>query len=116
MLCIRNNMANNTNRGDEKMGIANKFFFQDESGAIRLNINEEMFDIMVSEQKESKEMMMILCIELFRELDEVATKLLDFELDEQTYNLVNLIKKNHNNYIINQAKMIEKIEEIEGGS
>lgn len=116
MLCIRNNMANNTNRGDEKMGIANKFFFQDENGAIRLNINEEMFDIMVSEQEESKEMMMILCIELFRELDEITTKLLDFELDEQTYNLVSLVKKNHNNYVINQAKMIEKIEEIEGGS
>ena len=98
------------------MGIGNEFFFEDKYGNIRLDLNDEVFNIITSDRKESNEMMLVMSTELFKELDELSNKLLEFELDEETYYLVNLIKKNINNYIINQARIIQRIEEIEGGN
>lgn len=98
------------------MGIGSEFFFEDKYGDIRLKLNDELFNIITSDRRESNEMMLILCTELFRELDELSNKLLEYELDEETYYLVNLIKRNINYYVINQNRMIQRIEEIEGGN
>ena len=97
------------------MGIADKFFFEDEYENIRLNINDEMFDeIIEGDEKTSKEMMLILCTELFRELDELSNELLKFKLEDDVFYLVALIKRNYGNYMVNQNRIIKKIGEFEG--
>lgn len=98
------------------MGIGSEFFFEDKYGNIRLSLNDELFNIITNDRKEANEMMLVMCTELFRELDELSSKLLEHELDEETYYLVNLVKKNHSNYVINQGRIIQRIEEIEGGN
>ena len=51
------------------MGIENEFFFEDKHGNVRVNINDEVFNIITSERKEANEMMLVLLTELFKELN-----------------------------------------------
>ena len=98
------------------MGIGNEFFFEDKHGNIRVNINDEVFNIITSERKEANEMMLVLLTELFKELNELAGELANHQVSEKMQDLLEIVNYNHNNYIINQARIIKRIEEIEGGN
>lgn len=98
------------------MGIGNEFFFEDKHGDIRLHINDEVFNIITSERKEANEMMLVLLTELFKELNELASELANYQVNEEIQDLLEIVNYNHNNYIINQARVIKRIEEIESGN
>ena len=93
------------------MGIESEYFFEDKYGNIRLNIDEKTFDRLISENGE--EMALLLCAELFRQLDELSNELLKYELSDEALYLVSLIRRNLNNWMINQGRVIEKIEKLE---
>ena len=94
------------------MGIESNYFFEDNNGNIRLNIDEKTFDRLVSDDGE--EMGLVLCAELFRQLDELSNELLKYELSDEMLYLVSLVRRNLNNWVVNQSRIIEKIEKLEG--
>ena len=61
-------------------------------------------------------MMLVLLTELFKELNELASELANYQVSEEIQDLLKIVNYNHNNYIINQERIIKRIEEIEGGN
>lgn len=97
------------------MPIESDFFFEDKCGEIRLDINDEVFNIITGHKPEANEMMLVLITELFKELNELASELKSHQVSKKIDILLKIVEHNHNNYIINQQRIIKRIEEIENG-
>lgn len=98
------------------MGIGSEFFFEDKNGDIRLELNDELFNIITEDRREANEMMLVLITELLREIDELSTELSNYENNDRINNILEICRHNHTMYIINQERIIQRIEEIESGN